>query len=99
MQNNQRKLRADVYNGFKDATKADDQDITKIGKKVILPSSFLSGDRFMYQNYQDVIGFLQRFWNRHLFITMTTNSDWNEIQEQLKPGETALDRPDSWESF
>ena len=30
VRNNQRKLRADVYNGFKDATKADDQDITKI---------------------------------------------------------------------
>ena len=94
VQNNQRKLRADVYNKFKDATKADDQDITKIGKKVILPSSFLSGDRFMHQNYQDAIGLLQRFGKPHLFITMTTNPDWNEIQEQLKPGETALDRPD-----
>lgn len=30
VRNNQRKLRADVYNGFIDATRADDQDITKI---------------------------------------------------------------------
>ena len=48
----------------------------------------------MYQNYQDSIGLLQKFGKPHLFITMTTNPDWNEIQEQLKPGETALDRPD-----
>ena len=64
VRNNQRKLRADVYNRFKDATKADDQDITKIGKKIILPLSFLSGDRFMHQNYQDAIGLLQRFGKR-----------------------------------
>ena len=48
----------------------------------------------MHQNYQDAIGLLQRFGKPHLLITMTTNPDWNEIQEQLKPGETSLDRPD-----
>ena len=49
---------------FKDATKANDQDITKIGKKVILPSSFLGGNQFMHKNYQDDIGLLQGFGNR-----------------------------------
>ena len=33
IQTNQRKLRAEVYNGFVDATKADDQEVKKIGKK------------------------------------------------------------------
>ena len=94
IQTNQRKLRAEVYNGFVDATKADDQDVKKIGKKVILPSTFVSGDRYMHQNYQDAISLIQRFGKPHLFVTMTTNPDWDEIQEQLKPRETALDRPD-----
>ena len=61
---------------------------------VILPSMFVSGDRYMHQNYQDAIGLIQRFGKPHLFITMTTNPDWDEIQQQLKEGETALDRPD-----
>ena len=34
IQTNQRKLRAEVYNGFVDATKADDQDVKKIGKRL-----------------------------------------------------------------
>ena len=29
-----------------------------------------------------------------LFITMTTNINWPEIQEMLLPGQTAFDRPD-----
>lgn len=92
---NQSQIRADVYSGFKDAaTKDDGKDINKIGKKVILPSSFISGDRYMHQQYQDAIGLLQRFGKPHLFITMTTNPDWREIQENLRDGETPLDRPD-----
>ena len=58
IQTNQRKLRAEVYNGFVDATKADDQEVKKIGKKVILPSTFVSGDRYMHQNYQDAISLI-----------------------------------------
>ena len=61
---------------------------------VILPSTFISGDRYMHQNYQDAISLIQRFGKPHLFVTMTTNPDWDEIQQQLKEGETALDRPD-----
>ena len=94
LKDNQDTLRAEVYKGYQDATKAADQDIKKIGKKVILPSTFVSGDRYMHQNYQDAISLIQRFGKPHLFVTMTTNPDWDEIQEQLKEGETALDRPD-----
>ena len=67
--------------------------LLKLERRSYYPN-LLSGDRFMHQNYQDAIGLLQGFGKPHLFITMTTNPDWNEIQEQLKPGETALDRPD-----
>ena len=48
----------------------------------------------MHKNYQDAIGLIQRFGKSHLIITMTTNPDWDEIQQQLKEGETALDRLD-----
>ena len=95
IKNNQKEMRAELYNGLKDAvTKNDGENIGKIGKKVILPSSFISGDRFMHQHYQDAISLLRRFGKPHLFITMTTNPDWREIKENLRPGEKAIDRPD-----
>ena len=37
---------------------------------------------------------VQKFGKPTLFITMTCNPDWREIQEALNPGETAFDRPD-----
>src|SRR5712672_710519 len=35
-----------------------------------------------------------RFAYMDLFITMTTNPDWAEIQRELLPGQTSYDRPD-----
>ena len=46
----------------------------------------------MHQQYLDSIALYQRFGHPHLFITMTCNPNWPEIQSNLKPGETALDR-------
>ena len=84
-------MRAELYNGLKDAVEKDDgENIDKIGKKVILPSSFIS----THQQYQDAISLLRRFGKPNLFITMTTNPDWREIKEHLRPGEKAVDRPD-----
>ena len=37
---------------------------------------------------------VQKFGKPTLFITMTCNPEWKEIQEALNPGETAFDRPD-----
>ena len=89
----QKEMRAEVYSGAKDAMKTDG-NLGGIGKKVILPSSFMGGDRYMHQQFLDSIALYQRFAHPHLFITMTCNPNWPEIQEQLKPGQTALDQPD-----
>ena len=96
IENHQKELRAEVYSGAKDAMKKSDGEALKnVGKKVvILPSSFTSGSRYMHQQYLDSIALYQRFAHPHLFITMTFNPLWPEIQERLRPGETALDRPD-----
>ena len=48
----------------------------------------------MHQQSLDLIALYQTFGHPHLFITMTTNPNWPEIQKHLKPGETALDRPE-----
>ncbi|XP_059629828.1 uncharacterized protein LOC132272751 [Cornus florida] len=58
------------------------------------PSSFIGGHRDMRKRYYDAMCLVQRFGKPDLFITMTCNPDWNEIKEELKPGQLAQDRPD-----
>ena len=89
-------MHAEVYSGAKDViTKSDgDEDLKNVGKRIILPSSFIGGDRYMHQEYLDSIGLYQQYGHPHGFATMTCNPNWREIQENLKDGETALDRPD-----
>ncbi|KZO96173.1 hypothetical protein CALVIDRAFT_481632 [Calocera viscosa TUFC12733] len=55
IQHNQKTIRADLYNGLVDSVAHNDHDrnLTEIGKRVILPASFVSSARYMYQLYQD----------------------------------------------
>jgi hypothetical protein len=48
----------------------------------------------MHQEYQDATAFVQKCDKPDLFITMTCNSKWVEITNNLKYGETADQRPD-----
>lgn len=44
---NQKKLRAELYNNVCDAVESGDADAKQVGKKIILPSSFTAGPRYM----------------------------------------------------
>jgi len=48
----------------------------------------------MLQNYQDAMAIVAKFGKPDLFITMTCNPKWREIEENLLPGQQASDRPD-----
>ncbi|XP_020082238.1 uncharacterized protein LOC109705866, partial [Ananas comosus] len=93
---NQSDLRAEVYKGIKDAIVAGDVDGNAIGKKIILPSSFTAGPRYMMQNYQDAIAICRHCGHPDLFITFTCNTQWLEIENALRfiSGQKAKDRPD-----
>ncbi|KAK4411840.1 hypothetical protein Sango_0257000 [Sesamum angolense] len=65
-----------------------------VGRRTILPSSFVGRPRDMYQRYQDAMSVVQKFGKPDLFITMTCNPSWEEIQNELKPRQTPQDRPD-----
>lgn len=43
----QANLRADLYNGLADSMAREDGNAANLGRKIILPSSFISGDRFV----------------------------------------------------
>ena len=91
---NQSKIRVDLYNGLADALIQDKCNPQALGKRTVLPSSFLGGDRFMKQLFQDSMAIVRFFGKPTLFITFTANPQWKEIQAELLGDQTATDRPD-----
>ena len=94
LRNNQSQLRTDLYNGLADILVQADVNLQAMGKRIILPSSFTGGDRFMHQLYQHSMAIVRYFGRPTLFITFTANPKWDEITHELLPGQTTADRPD-----
>ena len=104
---NQKSLRADSYKSVREATEErireagpradqlhpDDHQAPAIGRK-ILPSSFIGSPRWYNGKCQDGMAILREYRKPDLFITMTCNSSWPEITENLLGGQKAQDRPD-----
>lgn len=101
---NQAEIRADQYIGVRDAldqrdvmeptSGSDFSNMMKVGTRLILPATFTGGDRYMYQQYQDSMAIVREFGTPDMFITMTCNPNWPEIQENIQPHQSAQDRPD-----
>ena len=87
-------MRALLPSVIVDAPNNGDLDVAPLGRRVILPSSYVGGDRFISQCYQDSMAVLRALGNPDLFITVTANPSWPEITRELLPGQTANDRPD-----
>ncbi|KAI9117003.1 hypothetical protein K1719_012002 [Acacia pycnantha] len=90
----QKELRVDLYSGITDALTRGETDPSSTGRRVILPSSFTGGARYMIQNYQDAMAICAWAGYPDIFITFTCNP-WPEIthhcdQDGLKP----CDRPE-----
>jgi hypothetical protein len=65
-----------------------------IGRVSYMPESFVGGPADMYAKYQDSMASVLYRGAPSLFITMTANPRWREIQESLKFGQSAQDRND-----
>lgn len=65
-----------------------------VGKPIILPATFGGSPRALHQAYLDSMALVARFGKPDYLITMTANPTWPEITANLRPGETAADRPD-----
>ena len=86
VKHHQKELRADVYSGLRDAALGDrdnNLNLAEHGHRIILPSSFSGGERHMNQLFQDSMAICRTFRKPDIFITMTENPNWPEIQEQL----------------
>ncbi|KAL3646534.1 hypothetical protein CASFOL_011714 [Castilleja foliolosa] len=93
---NQNIFRSEYVSGLYDALGKGDRSAHDIGKRVLLPSSFTGGPRYMYSHYQDALAICRVNGNPQYFITFTCNVKWPEICRHLeRNGHTAAqDRPD-----
>ncbi|KAL8621594.1 hypothetical protein ACOMHN_026265 [Nucella lapillus] len=90
----QKTLRADSYQSLHDTLCENDGDPNNIGQRIVLPSTFVGGPRYMHEKQNDAMAYIRKFGCADLFITMTCNPKWTDITENLLPGQAANDRPD-----
>jgi len=84
----QKELCTETYQGLRDYIQTMANNLNgRIGKMVILPSIFVGSLRNMLQNYQDAMAIVSKFGKPDLFITMTCNPKWREIEENLLQGQ------------
>lgn len=79
VQTHQKKLRADLYTGLSDAVLNGETHGSSTGKRIVLPSSFTGGPRYMMGNYQDAMAICRAIGYPQLFITFTCNPKWPEV--------------------
>nr|XP_033513522.1 uncharacterized protein LOC108942840 isoform X2 [Nicotiana tomentosiformis] len=91
---NQDLFRMSVLQGLLNVLQLGERDASNVGKQTFLPNSFIGGPRDMRQRYMDAIALVQHFGKPDLFITMTCNPSWMEIEEHLSPSDEAQNRPD-----
>lgn len=89
--NQQDTFRTELYSGLVDALNKGDMKADALGRKIILPSSFTGGPRYM-----DAMSICRNHGNPDYFVTFTCNANWNEIQQalQLYPDQRSEDRSD-----
>jgi len=91
----QKEVRADMYKGLYEAVLRGETSPATAGKRIVLPSKFVGGARYMIQNYQDAMAICSWVGYPDLFITFTCNHNWPELVDFLKKHNLKpRDRPD-----
>ncbi|XP_058783041.1 uncharacterized protein LOC131657689 [Vicia villosa] len=91
----QKELRADMYSCLTDAVLNGETNPSTSGRRIVLPSSFTGGARYMLHNYQDAMAICRWAGYPYLFITFTCNKNWLEMQRVVtNMGLKSEDRPD-----
>ncbi|KAF1866290.1 hypothetical protein Lal_00024294 [Lupinus albus] len=85
VRNNQAQLRVDKYSNLNFTSGLIDSQGANKGKRIILPSSFVGGRRYMDQLYFDGMAISSFIGFPDLFIMFTCNPNWLEINRLLSP--------------
>lgn len=94
IRNNQDILRANQYQGLVDSWRTGVEDANEVGKSTVLSPTFIGGPRNMRRRYMDAMALVRKFGKPDIFLTMTCNPNWDEIKNELYPGQSPQDRPD-----
>jgi len=73
IRSNQKLIQSEILNGLQEAINRGETDPSCVGRRVVLPSSFTCGMRYMFNNCQDAMAICKRFSYPDLFITITCN--------------------------
>lgn len=84
IQLNQKTLRADKYSNVSASALSGNQDSGLCGNRIVLPSTYIGGPRYMAEKYKDAMAICQNFGYPDLFITFTCNPKWPEIKRKLE---------------
>ncbi|XP_021999308.1 uncharacterized protein LOC110896161 [Helianthus annuus] len=91
----QKNLRCESFENLKKHKEGGSDSLSQTGKRVLLPSSFTGGSRFMQQNYLDAMALCKWYGYPDFFITITCNPKWPQVKRFLKDSTIkAEDRPD-----
>jgi hypothetical protein len=69
------------------------EDTVNESENIYLPASFLGSRRWVSNQIADSLAIAAAHGAPTFFITFTCNSDWPEIQSQLRPGQNFTDIP------
>ena len=94
LRHEQTALRPDCYQDLRDVILDGDGDPNSVGHRIILPSTFTGGPRYMHERQQDAMTYIRKYEHPDLFVTTTTNPNWPEIKNNLLPGQDPQHRPD-----
>nr|GEU77537.1 hypothetical protein [Tanacetum cinerariifolium] len=92
---NQKTLRIESYQKLSTSVDNGNTGASKLGKRIVLPSYFTGGARYMRKNYLDTMSLCKWYGHPDFFITFTCNPKWQEITRFLnKTRLRPKDRPD-----
>ncbi|XP_071704044.1 uncharacterized protein [Rutidosis leptorrhynchoides] len=95
IRNNQKAFRVAQISSLHEAQETGNYDVSAMGTRITLPSSFTGGARYMYANYMDAMAIVRSFGPPDLFITLMSNPKWPEVLRVLAPlNLNPEDRPD-----
>jgi len=96
IERNQRALFAEAYQGLVDHINQQlhIDEPAPVGRRMILPSTFTGGPRYMKQSYQDAMTIVRKYGKPDLFVTFTCNPGWPEIVNNKGNHAVASDRPE-----
>ena len=93
VETHQKEIRAEKYSGVYDALHGQD-DLSKIGQKIILPGSITCSPRWYQNKFQDAMGICRDYGKPTLFITFSAHASCKEVTSSIYEGEVSHDRPD-----